>query len=111
LFDAEPCSLHHATSARDIHTIMGLAACGVGRRVGAERELRRDDVWFCEVTPHVRPPGLQLSFRAADLSAVLAAFLDVVRANCQEVGSRLDDVLARHPAVRAARSPASIAAG
>ena len=47
----------------------------------------------------------------ADLSPVLAAFLDVVRANCQEVGSRLDDVLARHPPVRAARSTASIAAG
>jgi hypothetical protein len=43
---------------------------------------------------------LQLSFWAADGSPVLAAFLDVVRANCAEVGSRLDDVLAKHPAVR-----------
>jgi hypothetical protein len=100
-----------ATSARDIHTIIGLAACGVGVGLGPSRmrQLRRDDVWFCEVTPRVRLPDLQLSFRAVDLSPVLAAFLDVVRANCQEVGSRLDDVLAKHPAVGAARSTASIA--
>lgn len=113
LFDAEPCPLDHATSARDIHTIIGLAACGVGVGLGPSRmrQLRRDDVWFCEVTPHVRLPDLQLSFRAGDLSPVLAAFLDVVRANCQEVGARLDDVLARHPAVRAARSTAATAAG
>jgi hypothetical protein len=32
-----------------------------------------------------------------------------VRANYQQVGSRLDDVLAKHPAVGAARSTASIA--
>jgi DNA-binding transcriptional LysR family regulator len=113
VFDAEPSPLDSATSARDIHTIIGLAACGVGVGLGPSRmrQLRRDDVWFCEVTPHVRLPDLQLSFRAADVSPVLAAFLDVVRANCQEVGARLDDVLARHPAVRVARSTASIAAG
>ena len=113
VFDAESSPLDCATSARDIHTIIGLAACGVGVGLGPSRmrQLRRDDVWFCEVTPHVRLPDLQLSFRAADVSPVLAAFLDVVRANCQEVGARLDDVLARHPAVRAARSTASIAAG
>ncbi len=63
------------------------------------------------MTPHVRLPDLQLSFRAGDVSPVLAAFLDVVRASCREVGSRLDDVLARHPAVRAARSTGSIAVG
>jgi DNA-binding transcriptional LysR family regulator len=113
LFDAEPSPLVCATSARDIHTIIGLAACGVGVGLGPSRmrQLRRDDVRFCEVTPHVRLPDLQLSFRAADVSPVLAAFLDVVRANCQEVGARLDDVLARHPAVQAARSAASTAAG
>jgi DNA-binding transcriptional LysR family regulator len=109
-FDAEPSPLECTTAARDIHTIIGLAACGVGVGLGPSRmrQLRRDDVWFCEVTPHVRLPDLQLSFRAADLSPVLAAFLDVVRANCREVGSRLDEVLARHPAVRStARSTAS----
>lgn len=113
VFDAEPSPLDRATAARDVHTIIGLAACGVGVGLGPTRmrQLRRDDVWFCEVTPHVRLPDLQLSFRAADVSPVLAAFLDVVRANCPEVGARLDDVLARHPAVRVARSTASIAAG
>jgi DNA-binding transcriptional LysR family regulator len=104
VFGPGPSPLDCATSARDIHTIIGLAACGVGVGLGPTRmrRLRRDDVWFCELTPHVRLPDLQLSFRAADLSPVLAAFLDVVRANCQEVGSRLDEVLARHPAVRSA---------
>jgi hypothetical protein len=59
------------------------------------RELKRDNIWFCEVTPHVRLPDLRLSFRAADRSPVLAAFLDVVRANCRESGSRLGRVLSR----------------
>jgi hypothetical protein len=62
------------------------------------RQLMRDDIWFCDVVPAIRLPDLQLSFRAADRSPVLAAFLDVVRTNCQEVGSRLDEVLAHHPA-------------
>jgi DNA-binding transcriptional LysR family regulator len=100
LFGSASSPLDRAASARDIHTIIGLAACGVGVGLGPDRMrlLRRDDVWFCDVTPQVRLPDLQLSFRAADRSPVLAAFLDVVRANCREVGSRLDEVLARHPA-------------
>jgi len=100
LFPATPSPLDTATSARDIHTIIGLAACGVGVGLGPTRmrQLARDDIWFCDVTPAVRLPDLQLSFRAADRSPVLAAFLDVVRTNCQEVGSRLDEVLAHHPA-------------
>lgn len=60
------------------------------RPVGAYR-------WRCGRSDHCLP-DLQLSFRAADRSPVLAAFLDVVRTNCQEVGSRLDEVLAHHPA-------------
>ncbi|HEX4251763.1 MAG TPA: LysR family transcriptional regulator [Pseudonocardia sp.] len=103
LFPADPTTpspLDTATTARDIHTIIGLAACGVGVGLGPTRmrRLARDDIWFCDVTPAVRLPDLQLSFRAADRSPVLAAFLEVVRANCSEVGSRLDEVLARHPA-------------
>lgn len=99
LFGSEPPPLDSATTARDIHTIVGLAACGVGVGLGPTRMrlVKRDDVCYCEVTPHVRLPDLLL-FRAADRSPVLAAFLAVVRANCREVGSRLDEVLARHPA-------------
>lgn len=104
LFGSGSSPLDCATAARDIHTIVGLAACGVGVGLGPTRmrQLAREDVWYCEVRPHVRLPDLQLSFRAADRSPVLAAFLDVVRANCAEVGSRLDDVLAKHPAVHRA---------
>jgi DNA-binding transcriptional LysR family regulator len=100
VFGAEASPLDRATAARDIHTIVGLAACGVGVGLGPTRMrlVKRDDVRYCEVTPQVRLPDLQLSFRAADRSPVLAAFLDVVRVHCREVGSRLDEVLARHPA-------------
>ncbi|HLU56502.1 MAG TPA: LysR family transcriptional regulator [Pseudonocardia sp.] len=99
-FGPGPSPLDCPTAARDVHTIIGLAACRVGVGLGPTRMrlLHRDDVWFCDVQPRVRLPDLHLSFRAADLSPVLAAFLDVVRANCHEVGSRLDEVLARHPA-------------
>jgi hypothetical protein len=81
-----------------VHTIIGLAACDVGVGLGPARMrlITRKDVWFCDVTPRFRLPDLQLSFRADDTSPVLAAFLDVVRANCQDVGSRLDEILARH---------------
>jgi DNA-binding transcriptional LysR family regulator len=97
LFGTETPALDHATTARDIHTIIGLAACeaGVGLGPARMRLVTRSDVHFCDVTPRLRLPDLQLSFRAADRSPVLAAFLDVVRANCHEVGSRLDDILAR----------------
>lgn len=86
-----------ATTSRDVHTIIGLAACDVGVGLGPVRMrlITREDVWFCDVTPHVRLPDSQLWFRAGDTSSVLAAFLDVVRANCRDVGSRLDEVLAR----------------
>ncbi|GLV77344.1 LysR family transcriptional regulator [Streptomyces hygroscopicus] len=107
LFDSAPSPLDCATTSRDIHTTVGLAACGVGVGLGPARmrRLERGGIWFCEVTPRVRLPDLRLSFRAADRSPVLAAFLDVVRANCREVGSRLDHVLARHPAVRGIEQP------
>jgi DNA-binding transcriptional LysR family regulator len=97
LFGADATALDAATMSRDVHTIIGLAACDVGVGLGPARMrlVTRKDIWFCDVAPRLRLPDLQLSFRAADDSPVLAAFLDVVRANCAEVGSRLDDILAR----------------
>ncbi|GGP73651.1 LysR family transcriptional regulator [Saccharothrix coeruleofusca] len=96
LFGVDATALDTATLSRDIHTITGLAACAVGVGLGPSRMrlASRKDIWFCDVAPRLRLPDLQLSFRAADDSPVLAAFLDVVRANCAEVGSRLDGVLA-----------------
>jgi DNA-binding transcriptional LysR family regulator len=100
LFGADATALDAATMSRDVHTIIGLAACDVGVGLGPARMrlVTRKDIWFCDVAPRLRLPDLQLSFRAADESPVLAAFLDVVRANCAEVGSRLDDILARREA-------------
>ncbi|SFW86660.1 LysR family transcriptional regulator [Amycolatopsis australiensis] len=96
LFGPESTALDAATVSRDVHTIIGLAACDVGVGLGPARMrlVTRKDIRFCDVVPRVRLPDLQLSFRAADDSPVLAAFLDVVRANCAEVGSLLDDILA-----------------
>ncbi len=100
LFGADPSVLDAAAKARDVHTIAGLAACcaGVGLGPSRMRLIAREDVRFCDVTPRFRLPDLRMSFRAADSSPVLAAFLSVVRENCAEVGSRLDALLARHPA-------------
>lgn len=97
LFGHGPGPLDGATMGRDVHTIVGLAACGlgVGLGPGSMRRVGRDDVWFCDVTPPVRLPDLRLSFHATDRSPVLAAFLDTVRTNCPEVGSRLDELLVR----------------
>ncbi|MFD4675335.1 LysR family transcriptional regulator [Lentzea sp. NPDC058450] len=98
MFASDAGALASATTSRDVHTIVGLASCDVGVGLGPARMrlITRKDVWFCDVTPRFRLPDLQLSFRADDTSPVLAAFLDVVRANCQDVGSRLDEILARH---------------
>ncbi|MYW91520.1 LysR family transcriptional regulator [Amycolatopsis rubida] len=100
VFEHDPAALDGAALARDVHTIAGLAACcaGVGLGPNRMRLIARDDIRFCDVEPRFRLPDLQMSFRAADSSPVLAAFLSVVRQNCAEVGSRLDDLLARHPA-------------
>jgi DNA-binding transcriptional LysR family regulator len=80
------------TEARDVHTIIGLAACGIGVGLGPAcmRVVVRPDTWFCDVVPKVALPDLVLSFRAADPSPVLAAFLDVVQAMCPGVSSHLD---------------------
>ncbi|MBV7251974.1 LysR family transcriptional regulator [Streptomyces albidoflavus] len=85
-------ALASATVARDVHTVMGLAACGVGVGLGPSRMLAapRPGTWFCEVTPRTPLPDLVLSFSPEDRSPVLDAFLDVVRANCPVAGAALD---------------------
>ncbi|WP_217238993.1 LysR family transcriptional regulator [Streptomyces sp. AC555_RSS877] len=85
-------ALSGATVARDIHTIIGLAACGVGVGLGPSRMLtaQRRGTWFCEVTPHTPLPDLVLSFQARDRSPALNAFLDIIRQNCPEVGAALN---------------------
>ncbi|WAL68801.1 LysR family transcriptional regulator [Amycolatopsis cynarae] len=100
LFGADPAVLDGAALARDIHTIAGLAACcaGVGLGPNRMRMIARKDIWFCDVEPRFRLPDLQMSFRVTDSSPVLTAFLSVVRRNCASVGTRLDALLARHPA-------------
>lgn len=96
----EPEVLAAAALARDIHTIAGLAACSAGVGLGPARMrlIARNDIRFCDITPRFRLPDLQMSFRVTDSSPVLAAFLSVVRQNCAAVGTRLDALLARHPA-------------
>nr|WP_225954953.1 LysR family transcriptional regulator [Kibdelosporangium phytohabitans] len=100
LFNPDPTVLDTAAIARDIHTIAGLAACcaGVGLGPNRMRMIARKDIWFCDVEPRFRLPDLRMSVRVTDSSPVLAAFLSVVRQNCADVGARLDDLLARHPA-------------
>ncbi|MBP2472099.1 DNA-binding transcriptional LysR family regulator [Crossiella equi] len=67
--------------ARDVHTIIGLAASGLGVGLGPEcmRVDRRADVRFLPVTPRTELPPLVMSHRTGDPSPVLAAFLAVAR--------------------------------
>ncbi|AQZ62224.1 LysR family transcriptional regulator STM3121 [[Actinomadura] parvosata subsp. kistnae] len=92
LLGADSPALTTATAARDVHTIVGLAASGVGVGLGPSRMVSapRPGTWFCEVTPRVPLPDLVLSFAAADRSPVLAAFLDVIRRHCPIVDAALD---------------------
>ncbi|MGW7709476.1 LysR family transcriptional regulator [Streptomyces sp. NPDC054771] len=85
-------ALSGATVARDVHTIIGLAACGMGVGLGPSRMLSapRAGTWFCEVAPRTPLPDLVLSFAAQDRSPALNAFLDVIRENCPDVGVALD---------------------
>lgn len=85
-------ALAGASVARDIHTIIGLAACGVGVGLGPSRMLSvpRRGTWFCEVTPRTPLPDLVLSFAARERSPVLDAFLGVIRGNCPAAGAALD---------------------
>ncbi|GGX85722.1 LysR family transcriptional regulator [Streptomyces minutiscleroticus] len=81
------------TEARDVHTIIGLASCGIGVGLGPAcmRAAARRGTWVCEVSPRVELPELVMSFRARDRSPVLAAFLDTTREVCPGVGGQLGD--------------------
>lgn len=71
-------ALDTATAARDVHTIVGLAACDVGVGLGPScmRGAARPDTWFCDVVPRTPLPDLVLSYRRSERSPVLAAFLE-----------------------------------
>ncbi|MFD7922059.1 LysR family transcriptional regulator [Streptomyces sp. NPDC059740] len=99
LFGRDSAALDGAAIARDVHTIIGLAACGVGVGLGPSRMLAapRPGTRFCEVTPRTPLPDLVLSFTAReDRSPVLDAFLETVRKNCPDVGAALDHRLRPH---------------
>ncbi|GAA4938006.1 LysR family transcriptional regulator [Streptomonospora halophila] len=100
LLGPESWTLEAATVARDVHTIAGLAACGVGVGLGPSRMRlnARPDVWLCDVAPRTQLPDLTLSFRAGDRSRVLDSFLNTVRDNCPDVGRALDQRLERSTA-------------
>ncbi|BCK72943.1 LysR family transcriptional regulator [Streptomyces libani subsp. rufus] len=82
-------ALDTATEARDLHTIIGLAACGVGAGLGPScmRAVARPGTWFCDVTPRTPLPDLVLSYRGDERSPVLAAFLAETRRR-STVGAR-----------------------
>ncbi|WP_201778780.1 hypothetical protein [Streptomyces sp. 150FB] len=84
-------ALRAATGARDVHTTIGPAACGIrGLGPACVRAAARTDTLFCEVTPPVELPEPVASFRSADRSPVVAAFLDTTRELCATVGKSLD---------------------
>ncbi|MFZ3592361.1 LysR family transcriptional regulator [Streptomyces sp. BH104] len=98
LLGADSPALGGATVARDVHTIIGLAASGMGVGLGPSRmrTAPRPGVRFCDVTPRTPLPDLVLSFAAHDDSPVLGAFLDTIRENCPDVGATLNDRLRPH---------------
>ncbi|MCK2244185.1 MULTISPECIES: LysR family transcriptional regulator [unclassified Crossiella] len=73
--------------ARDVHTIVGLAACGIGVGLGPScmRMAARPDVRFLDVVPRTELPPLVMSYRAGDPGPVLGAYLDVTRELCPNV--------------------------
>ncbi|MET9232209.1 LysR substrate-binding domain-containing protein [Lentzea sp. NPDC003310] len=85
------------THARDVHTAIGLAACGIGVGLvpSSVRRLARPETVMVEVDPPLRLPDLTMSFRANDISPPLGAFLDVTRAHCPGTGKRLARVMPR----------------
>jgi hypothetical protein len=92
LLGEDAAALDGATVARDVHTITGLAACGVGVGLGPARTRAapRPGIRFCEVTPETALPALVLSFADRDRSPVLNAFLGTAPGNCPDVGAALD---------------------
>lgn len=87
----DPAALDRAVEARDVHTILGLAACGIGVGLAPAclRVAARPDTWICEVRPRIDLPELVMSFRSTDRSPVLAEFLDTTRRQCPGVSARL----------------------
>ncbi|MEJ2863641.1 LysR family transcriptional regulator [Actinomycetospora flava] len=85
------------THARDVHTIIGLAACGfgVGLLPSCARGLVRPGTALLEVEPVVPLPDLCLVHRAETDSPVVDAFLAVTAEHCPGVGSRLRAVRGR----------------
>lgn len=85
------------THARDVHTVIGLAACGMGVGLvpSSVRRLVRAETVMVEVDPPLRLPDLTMSFRANDISPPLGAFLDVTRAHCPGTGQRLARLMPR----------------
>jgi DNA-binding transcriptional LysR family regulator len=80
------------TRARDVHTIVGLAACGlgVGLLPSGARAAVRPETTTVEVRPPVPLPDLCLVFRTDDASPPLAAFLATTAEHCDGVGRRLE---------------------
>ncbi|MER7794300.1 LysR substrate-binding domain-containing protein [Streptomyces sp. NPDC097640] len=95
---------------RDVHTVLSLAACGIGVGIGPAclKAAIRPDVWTCEVEPVVELPALVVSFRDGDRSPVLRAFLTVVRDGHAVARARLDRFLADwSPATGSGEGPAA----
>ncbi|MFF3274812.1 LysR family transcriptional regulator [Streptomyces chrestomyceticus] len=109
LLGEDAAALCGATVARDVHTIIGLAASGVGVGLGPSRMAAapRPGTWLCEVTPRTPLPDLVLSFAPSERSPVLHAFLDVIRESCPDVGAALDHRLDHGPSHRPGRRPNS----
>ena len=70
------------TEARDVHTIVSLAACGLGVGLGPQdlRIAARPDTWLFEVRPAVHLPDLVLALQPGSRSPALSAFLAVIAA-------------------------------
>lgn len=85
------------THARDVHTVIGLAACGMGVGLvpSSVRRLVRAETVMVEVDPPLRLPDLTMSFRTSDISPPLGAFLDVTRAHCPGTGKLLARLMPR----------------
>ncbi|SHF92404.1 LysR family transcriptional regulator [Streptoalloteichus hindustanus] len=77
--------------ARDVHTAIGLAACGIGVGLlpSCARRLSRPETVVVEVDPPLRLPDLTMAFRTADNSPALGAFLSVTSAHCSGIAHRL----------------------
>jgi DNA-binding transcriptional LysR family regulator len=90
------------THARDVHTTVGLAACGIGIGLlpSCARRLSRPETAVVEVEPLLRLPDLTMAFRTVDDSPALGAFLSVTAVHCPGTGKHLARVMrGRHQKV------------